>query len=48
MARDGLVPQSFFGAVHPRFRTPWKTTILIGVFVAVLAGAAADRRAAAT
>lgn len=38
MARDGLVPQSFFGAVHPRFRTPYKTTILIGVFVAVLAG----------
>ena len=22
MARDGLVPPSFFGAVHPRFRTP--------------------------
>ncbi|TAJ16619.1 MAG: amino acid permease [Planctomycetota bacterium] len=38
MARDGLVPQSFFGAVHPRFRTPWKTTILIGVFVAAMAG----------
>ena len=38
MARDGLVPQSFFGAVHPRFRTPYKTTMLIGVFVAVLAG----------
>jgi basic amino acid/polyamine antiporter, APA family len=38
MARDGLVPQSFFGAVHPRFRTPYKTTMLIGLFVAVLAG----------
>jgi len=38
MARDGLVPQSFFGAVHPRFRTPWKSTILTGVFVSVLAG----------
>ncbi len=37
MARDGLVPQSFFGAVHPRFRTPWKSTILTGVFVASLA-----------
>jgi APA family basic amino acid/polyamine antiporter len=37
MARDGLVPASFFGAVHPRFRTPWKTTILIGVFVSALA-----------
>jgi APA family basic amino acid/polyamine antiporter len=38
MARDGLVPRGFFGAVHPRFRTPWKTTILIGVFVATLGG----------
>jgi APA family basic amino acid/polyamine antiporter len=38
MARDGLVPQSFFGAVHPRFRTPWKSTILTGAFVSVLAG----------
>jgi len=38
MARDGLVPRSFFGAVHPRFRTPWKTTILIGLFVGTLSG----------
>jgi basic amino acid/polyamine antiporter, APA family len=37
MARDGMVPPSFFGAVHPRFRTPWKSTILTGVFVALLA-----------
>jgi basic amino acid/polyamine antiporter, APA family len=38
MARDGLIPQSFFGAVHPRFRTPWKSTILTGFVVAILAG----------
>jgi APA family basic amino acid/polyamine antiporter len=38
MARDGLVPPSFFAAVHPRFRTPWKSTILIGCFVAIGAG----------
>jgi len=38
MARDGLVPKSFFADVHPRFRTPWKSTILIGVFVGILAG----------
>jgi APA family basic amino acid/polyamine antiporter len=37
MARDGLLPTSFFGAVHDRFRTPWKSTILTGVFVATLA-----------
>ena len=38
MARDGLFPQGFFGAVHPRYRTPWKATILTGVFVALGAG----------
>ena len=38
MARDGMVPRSFFADVHPTFRTPWKSTILVGVFVAILAG----------
>jgi APA family basic amino acid/polyamine antiporter len=37
MARDGLLPRNFFGAVHDRFRTPWKSTILTGVFVALMA-----------
>src|SRR5262245_13142451 len=37
MARDGLIPRGFFGAVHPRFRTPHKATILTGVLVAVVA-----------
>ena len=37
MARDGLLPQSFFGAVHERFRTPWKSTILTGLFVGTAA-----------
>jgi APA family basic amino acid/polyamine antiporter len=34
MARDGLLPESFFGAVHPKYRTPHKSTILTGLFVA--------------
>jgi len=38
MARDGLLPKKTFGDVHPRFRTPWKSTILIGVSVAFLSG----------
>jgi basic amino acid/polyamine antiporter, APA family len=38
MARDGLVPPSFFSAVHPRFQTPWKSTILVGSVVAIGAG----------
>jgi APA family basic amino acid/polyamine antiporter len=36
MARDGLVPRSIFASVHPTFRTPWISTILIGVFVATM------------
>ncbi len=35
MARDGLLPEKFFGAVHPRFRTPHKATILTGIFAAL-------------
>src|ERR1700730_4174982 len=38
MARDGMVPPSFFADVHPKFRTPWKSTILIGAFVATMTG----------
>ncbi|MGH7515650.1 MAG: amino acid permease [Gemmatimonadales bacterium] len=37
MSRDGLLPE-FFGAVHPRFRTPWLSTLLTGGVVAVAAG----------
>jgi APA family basic amino acid/polyamine antiporter len=35
MSRDGLLPQ-WAGAVHPRFRTPWISSIVVGVFVAFL------------
>ena len=38
MARDGLVSQRFFGAVHPRFRTPWLSQIMMGCVVSLLAG----------
>ncbi len=33
-ARDGLMPVSFFGAVHSKFQTPYKSTILTGLVVA--------------
>jgi APA family basic amino acid/polyamine antiporter len=36
MARDGLLPPRFFGAVHDRYRTPWKSTILTGAVVALM------------
>jgi APA family basic amino acid/polyamine antiporter len=37
MSRDGLMPK-VFGKVHPRFRTPHLSTIIVGVVVAVLSG----------
>lgn len=36
MANDGLLPRKFFAAVHPKWHTPWKNTILIGVVAAVV------------
>ena len=35
MARDGLLPKSFFGDVHPKFQTPWKSTICTGFIVSL-------------
>ena len=36
MARDGLLPR-VFAKVHPRFRTPWVNTIVVGLLTAVAA-----------
>src|SRR6266849_4534149 len=36
MANDGLLPKKFFAAIHPKFRTPWKNTILVGSLAAVV------------
>ena len=36
MANDGLLPKKFFAAIHPKFRTPWKNTILVGLLAAVV------------
>ena len=38
MARDGLLPHSIFGVVHPRFRTPHRSTILTGVSICLVSG----------
>lgn len=37
MARDGMVPPSIFGVIHKKFRTPWKSTIVTGIFVSTMA-----------
>jgi APA family basic amino acid/polyamine antiporter len=36
MSRDGLLPQ-WASAIHPRFRTPWISTIIVGVAVSFMA-----------
>lgn len=36
MANDGLLPRKFFADIHPRFRTPWKNTILVGLLAAIV------------
>jgi len=37
MSRDGLLPP-WVGAIHPRFRTPWISSIVVGLFIATFAG----------
>ena len=37
MARDGLLPAAF-GKVHPKFKTPYVTTILTGTVAAIVSG----------
>ena len=36
MAKDGLLP-AFFKTIHPDFRTPWKSTLLVGLIVSIVA-----------
>jgi basic amino acid/polyamine antiporter, APA family len=36
MANDGLLPKRFFADIHPKFRTPWKNTILVGLLAAIV------------
>ena len=37
MGRDGMIPEAFH-KIHPRFRTPYKSSIITGIFSAILAG----------
>jgi APA family basic amino acid/polyamine antiporter len=37
MSRDGLLPR-LFSDVHPRFRTPWKSNLLLMLFVSLFSG----------
>jgi basic amino acid/polyamine antiporter, APA family len=37
MAKDGMIP-ALFAQIHPRFKTPWRGSLITGFFCAVLAG----------
>lgn len=37
MAKDGLLPKGMFGTLHPTFKTPYKSTILIGGIISLVA-----------
>lgn len=36
MARDGFLP-SYFSDLHPKFQTPWKSNLLLCVFISLIA-----------
>jgi APA family basic amino acid/polyamine antiporter len=38
MASDGLLPKGIFGWIHPRFRTPFRITLITGGFVSLVGG----------
>lgn len=37
MSKDGLLPPKMFAAIHPVYKTPWKSTILVGAIASVVA-----------
>lgn len=37
MAKDGLLPFKLFGKIHPTFKTPFRSTILVGFIVSIVA-----------
>ena len=37
MSKDGMIPP-LFSQIHPKFRTPWRGSIITGIFCALLAG----------
>ena len=36
MANDGLLPKKFFAAIHPKYRTPYKNTMAVGLLAAIV------------
>jgi APA family basic amino acid/polyamine antiporter len=38
MAKDGLLPKGIFGYIHPTYKTPFRSTLLVGAIMSVVAG----------
>jgi len=38
MAKDGLLPRGIFGYIHPVYKTPFRSTLLVGMIMSVVAG----------
>ncbi|MFZ9450865.1 MAG: amino acid permease [Bacteroidia bacterium] len=36
MSKDGLLPKGLFGSLHPRFKTPYKSTLLVGFIISIV------------
>lgn len=37
MAKDGLLPVKLFGTLHPKFKTPYRSTLLVGGLISIIA-----------
>lgn len=37
MAKDGLLPKNLFGFIHPKYKTPSRSTFLVGAIISIVA-----------
>lgn len=37
MAKDGLLPHAIFGKIHDTFKTPFRSTVLVGLIISIVA-----------
>ncbi len=37
MAKDGLLPHAIFGKLHDKFKTPYRSTLIVGAIISVIA-----------
>lgn len=37
MAKDGLLPRNVFARIHPKFKTPARSTVIVGLIISIVA-----------